>query len=130
MYDPQHFNPEVLVTTQMWFGFWPSMAIVTDMHVQSTNALKYHDNNGVGTRQQRLLHDDAQHNLLTQESIGIVRLRLVLLIRIVSSDCRFDVAGWGAAGGGRWLAMDDDDDAINCNRHQAFRCLLEHDFGS
>jgi hypothetical protein len=107
VYDPQHFNPEVLETTQMWFGFWPSMAIVPDMHVQSTNArLKYHDNNSVGTRQQRLLHDDAQHNLLMQESVGIVRLRLVLLIRIVSSDCRFDVAGWGAAeGGGRWMMM-------------------------
>jgi hypothetical protein len=49
------------------------------MNAQSTNArVKDHENNGVGARQQRLLREDAQDVLLMQESVNIVRLRLVL----------------------------------------------------
>jgi len=70
------------------------------MSAQSTNArVKYHENNGVGARQQRLLHENAQDDILMQESASTVSLRLVLLIALLLiSDCRFDGAAWSLIG--------------------------------
>jgi hypothetical protein len=42
--------------TQMWFGFWPSIAIVAEMNAQSTNAReKCHENKVAGVS---LFHDN------------------------------------------------------------------------
>jgi hypothetical protein len=51
----------------------------TNDMAQSINArVKDHENNGVGARQQRLHREDEQDVLLMQESVNILRLRLVL----------------------------------------------------